>query len=55
MPSWVYRLRDIVWVAVGSFTLALATILVALLGGTLETIVALGSSAIALAVLSQRS
>jgi hypothetical protein len=55
MPSWLYRLRDIVWVAVGAFALALATIVVSLLGANLETVVALGASAIALAVLSQRS
>lgn len=55
MPSWWYRLRDIVWVAVGAFTLAVATLVVALIGAPLETVVGLGATAIALAILAQRS
>lgn len=55
MPSWWYRLRDIVWVAVVALALAVGTIVLALLGANIETVVAVGASAITLAVLSQRS
>lgn len=55
MPSWWYRLRDIVWVAVIAFTLAVGTIVLALLGAPLETVAGIGASAIALAILAQRS
>lgn len=55
MPSWWYRLRDVVWVSVIAFTLAVGTVVIALLGADLETVLALGASSIALAVLAQRS
>jgi hypothetical protein len=55
MPKWWYRLREVVWVAVVSFALAVGSVVIALLGASLETVLALGASSIALAVLAQRS
>jgi hypothetical protein len=55
VPSWFYRLRDVVWIAVFAFLLAVATPIVAfLLPDALTLVVGLGLSAITIALLAQR-
>lgn len=55
MPNWWYRLREVVWVAVFAFALAVGTLILAILGANLETVAGLGAASIALAILAQRS
>lgn len=55
MPSWFYRLRDVVWIAVFAFALAVATPIVALFSpDSLTLVIGLGLSACAVALLAQR-
>lgn len=56
MPSWFYRLRDVVWIAVFAFALALATLVVAIFfPPNLTLVCGLGLSACAVALLAQRT
>ena len=55
MPSWLIRLRDVVWSAVLSVVLSVVAVLVAIfMPDAVALPIALGSSAIVSALLAQR-
>ena len=56
MPSWLIRLRDIVWPAVLAVVLAVLAILIAIIfPQALAAVLALGISSITMALLAQRA
>ena len=55
MPSWLIRLRDVVWVAVFAVALAVAAIVCALfVDGSFDVVIALSGAAITCGLLAQR-
>ncbi len=55
MPSWLIRLRDVVWSAVLAVVLSLVAILVAIFNSeAIALVIAFGLSAIVSALLAQR-
>lgn len=55
MNRLIATLREIAWLAVGSLALCVGAIALAVVGGELTAVVALGSSAVAFAVLNLRA
>lgn len=55
MPSWLIRLRDVIWSAVLSVVLSASAVLVAIIvPSAIALVMALGLSAIVLALLAQK-
>jgi hypothetical protein len=55
MPSWLIRLRDVVWVSVLAVTLAVLSIFCALfVDGSFDVVIALSGGAITFGLLAQR-
>jgi len=56
MPSWLLRLRELVWPAVLALVFALASVLTAFVApGSLSKVVSLGLAGITMALLAQRA
>jgi hypothetical protein len=56
MNSWLIRLRDIIWTAVLSVVLAVASVLVAIISpSSVGLVLALSGTSISLAILSKNS
>lgn len=55
MPSWLIRLRDVIWSAVLSVVLSASAVLVAIFNPSAVALtIALGSASIVMALLSQK-
>jgi len=55
MPSWLVRLRDVVWVSVAAVALAVLAIFCALfVDGSFDLVIALSGGAITCGLLAQR-